>query len=227
MRIRHLFRLWLLLLAGILNGLTAFPGWGGQGSMNLSIADQKLLLQVARDSIQAHLKDRPAPAVTSDSPVLCEARGAFVSLHRQGRLRGCIGYLEAVKPLLQTVREMAAAAAFHDPRFRPLRLEELPDLEIEISVLSPMKLINSTDEIEVGKHGLYMVKGPYRGLLLPQVATEYRWDRLTFLEQTSCKAGMPPDAWKNPRTQIYIFTADIFSDHPKKPGCVRQEPKSP
>jgi len=114
------------------------------------------------------------------------------------------------------VREMAPAAAFQDPRFKPLQADELPGLEIEISVLSPLRLIKSTDEIEVGKHGLYIVRGMNRGLLLPQVATEYHWDRLTFLEQTCQKAGLPPDAWKDPRTQIYVFRADIFGDHPHK-----------
>jgi AmmeMemoRadiSam system protein A len=142
-------------------------------------------------------------------------------------LRGCIGHLEAVQPLLQTVREMAAAAAFHDPRFRPLKKEELADLEIEISVLSPMRLIQSTDEIEVGRHGLYVVQGFCRGLLLPQVATQYNWDRLAFLEQTCCKAGLHPDAWKEPSTKIYIFTADIFADHPPAGEVRSQEPKSP
>ncbi len=183
--------------------------------MNLTSADKELLLKVARDSIAAHLEDRTAPAATGEGPVLCQPRGAFVSLHRRGSLRGCIGYIEAVAPLLQTVREMAAAAAFHDPRFRPLQKEELADLEIEISVLSPLRLIKNIEEIEVGKHGLYMVRRSNRGLLLPQVATECRWDRKTFLEQTCCKAGLPPDAWKDGDTQIYIFTAEIFSDHPK------------
>ncbi len=182
--------------------------------MNLSTADKQLLLHVARDSIEAHLKGKSATPVKSESPVLCEARGAFVSLHRQGQLRGCIGYLEPVKPLLQAVREMAAAAAFHDPRFRPLQASELADLEIEISVLSPMRLIKSTDEIEVGKHGLYMVRGLNRGLLLPQVATQCHWDRLPFLEQTCCKAGLPPDAWKDPNTKIYVFSAEVFAEHP-------------
>ncbi len=182
--------------------------------MNLSTADKQLLLHVARDSIEAHLKGKSATPVKTESPVLCEARGAFVSLHRRGQLRGCIGYLEAVKPLLQTVREMAAAAAFHDPRFRPLQADELTDLEIEISVLSPMRLIASTDEIEVGKHGLYIVRGYNRGLLLPQVATQCHWDRLPFLEQTCCKAGLPPDAWKDPDTKIYVFSAEVFAEHP-------------
>jgi uncharacterized protein len=216
MRILRLLAIWLILGAGALSGLGAPLSWGGQAGMNLSPADQQLLLRIARDSIAAHLQDKAAAPLKTTTPVLQECRGAFVSLHRHGQLRGCIGYLEPIKPLLQTVREMAAAAAFQDPRFRPLQASELADLEIEISVLSPMRLIQSTDEIEVGRHGLYVVKGQNRGLLLPQVATQYRWSRLTFLEQTCCKAGLPPDAWKEPGTKLYIFTADIFADHPSK-----------
>ena len=189
--------------------------------MNLSDADKKLLLKMARDSIEAYLLDKPLPALETVPRSLGEPRGAFVSLHRMGQLRGCIGYLEAVKPLDQTVREMAVAAAFHDPRFRPLAKEELADLEVEISVLSPMRLIHSIEEIQVGTHGLYIVQGPCRGLLLPQVATQYHWDRLTFLEQTCCKAGLPPTAWKDPDTRIYRFTAEIFGDHPPGAGCAR------
>ncbi|OGR30113.1 MAG: AMMECR1 domain-containing protein [Desulfobacca sp. RBG_16_60_12] len=181
--------------------------------MNLSTADKQLLLQAARDSIAAQLKGKAATSVQATSPVLEELRGAFVSLHRRGQLRGCIGYIEAVKPLLQTVTEMAPAAAFQDPRFRPLQADELADLEIEISVLTPMRLIKSTDEIEVGTHGLYIVRGLNRGLLLPQVATQYHWDRPTFLAQTCNKAGLPADAWKDPNTQIFIFRAEIFADH--------------
>lgn len=191
--------------------------------MNLSQADQEILLKVVRASIEAHLQGQAAPPVKDAPPHLREPRGAFVTLHRQGRLRGCIGSLEPIKPLIDTIQEMAVAAAFRDPRFQPLQSSELADLEIEISVLSPMQLITSTDDIEVGKHGLYMVRGFQRGLLLPQVATQYGWDRLTFLEQTCHKAGMPPDAWKNPITQIYIFRAEIFADHPQQPptGCLR------
>jgi AmmeMemoRadiSam system protein A len=214
-------------LAGALGALVVPPGWGGQQAMNLTDADKKLLLTQARASIEAHLRDKSVPPVKETSPVLGERRGAFVSLHRQGRLRGCIGYLDAVKPLLETVREMAAAAAFHDPRFEPLRPEELAGLEIEISVLSPMHLIKSTDEIEVGKHGLYIVQGFCRGLLLPQVATEYKWDRLAFLQQTCCKAGLPADAWTEPATKIYTFTADIFAEPPQRGGGFSQEPKYP
>jgi len=217
MKLLRLYAIWLTLGALALLGPGAPPSWGGQAGMNINTADQQLLLQAARASIQAHLKGKAATPVKTDSAVLSEARGAFVSLHRQGQLRSCIGYLEALKPLLQTVREMAAAAAFHDPRFRPLQADELADLEIEISVLSPMRLIASTDEIEVGKHGLYIVNGYNRGLLLPQVATQYHWDRQSFLEQTCCKAGLPSEAWKDPQTKIYVFSAAVFADQPHKP----------
>jgi AmmeMemoRadiSam system protein A len=214
MNLLRLVAICLTLGAAIIPGLWALPSWGGPADMNLSPADQQLLLQVARDSIASHLQGKAATPAKGTSPVLEELRGAFVSLHRRGQLRGCIGYIEAVKPLLQTVREMAPAAAFQDPRFRPLQADELADLEIEISVLTPLKLIKSTEEIEVGQHGLYIVRGLKRGLLLPQVATQYHWDRQTFLEQTCNKAGLPGDAWKNPGTQIFIFRAEIFADHP-------------
>ncbi len=217
---RRLFIHVLLILGTMaLWGPTAPRAWGAEANMNLSDGDKKLLLQIARGSIEAHLLDKPAPALEAVPRSLCESRGAFVSLHRQGQLRGCIGYLEAIKPLGQTVQEMAAAAAFHDPRFRPLGREELADLEVEISVLSPMRLIKNLDEIQVGTHGLYIVQGSCRGLLLPQVATEYNWDRLTFLAQTCGKAGLPSNAWKDPDTKIYLFTAEIFGDNPRKAGC--------
>lgn len=217
---RRLFIALMLILGTMaLWGPVSSWSWGDEVKMNLSDADKKLLLKIARESIEAHLLDKPVPTLGAVPPALCQARGAFVSLHRQGRLRGCIGYLEAVKPLGQTVREMAAAAAFHDPRFRPLGREELADLEVEISVLSPMQLSHNLDEIQVGTHGLYIVQGRSRGLLLPQVATEYNWDRLTFLQQTCSKAGLAPDAWKEPGTKIYLFTAEIISDHPQKAGC--------
>jgi AmmeMemoRadiSam system protein A len=211
----YLLAICLTLGIGLLTGPGVLSGWGGQAGMNLSTADQQLLLKVARDSIAAHLQGREPVPVKTSAPVLREPRGAFVSLHRHGQLRGCIGYIEAIKPLLQAVQQMAVAAAFQDPRFRPLQADELPDLEIEISVLSPLKLIKSTDEIEVGRDGLYIIRGMYRGLLLPQVATEYHWDRRTFLEQTCRKACLPPDAWQEPGTQIYTFTAQIFAYHPR------------
>ncbi len=184
--------------------------------MDLTAADQELLFRAARNSIQAHLKGEKAPLPPAASPVLSQPRGVFVTLHRHGRLRGCIGYLEAAKPLLDAVQEMAVAAAFNDPRFPPLREEELADLDLEISILSPMRQIKNIEEIEVGRHGLYLEQGFRRGLLLPQVATEYGWDRLTFLKQTCLKAGLPPDAWQDPNTRIFVFSADILHEPKKK-----------
>jgi AmmeMemoRadiSam system protein A len=204
--------MWLLaLLAGL-----ALSAFGGEKSMELSAADQELLFRVARDSIQARLKGETAVLPPATSPILSQPRGVFVTLTRQGRLRGCIGYLEAAKPLLAAVQEMAAAAAFNDPRFPALRQEELADLELEISILTPMQRIKNIEEIQVGRHGLYLEMGPHRGLLLPQVATQYGWDRLTFLKQTCVKAGLPPDAWENPAIRISIFSADIIHESPKK-----------
>ncbi len=212
MKILRLLACLLILTAGALPG-PAPPAWGGAENMNLSAADKEQLLKLARAAIRAHFKGETVPPPANPSPVLCQTRGVFVSLHRQGDLRGCIGYLQPVKPLLAAVEEMAAAAAFHDPRFRPLGEEELADLEVEISVLSPMEPIKKIGDIQVGQHGLLIERGPNRGLLLPQVATEWKWDRQTFLEQTCRKAGLPPDAWKDPETRISTFTAEIFSDH--------------
>jgi len=204
------------MLIPLLIGL-ASPTLGGQKSMDLSTADQELLFRVARESIRAHLKGETAPLPQATSPLLSQPRGVFVTLNRRGRLRGCIGYLEAVKPLLPAVQEMAVAAAFGDPRFPPLREDELADLEIEISVLSTFQRIAKVDEIQVGRHGLYLEQGASRGLLLPQVATEYGWDRLTFLKQTCVKAGLPPNAWEDPTTRIFVFSADILHEPPAKP----------
>jgi len=217
MMILRLLALLLILMAGAFPG-PARPVWGGAENMNLSAADKEQLLQLARAAIRAHFKGEAVAPPANPSPVLCQARGVFVSLHRRGALRGCIGYLAAVKPLMAAVEEMAAAAAFHDPRFNPLREEELADLEVEISVLTPMEPIKKIEDIQVGKHGLYIEQGLNRGLLLPQVATEWKWDRKTFLEQTCCKAGLPPDAWKDQATRISTFTAEIFSDHGPQGG---------
>jgi AmmeMemoRadiSam system protein A len=133
-----------------------------------------------------------------------------VTLHKQGRLRGCIGQIHARQPLVRTVAEMAVAAAFEDPRFPPLRREELRDIDIEISVLTPLRRITDVGEIQVGTHGIYLRRGAYSGLLLPQVATEWGWDRNTFLEHTCEKAHLPKDAWKDKKAEIYIFSADVF-----------------
>jgi AmmeMemoRadiSam system protein A len=178
--------------------------------MKLTDKDKDILLDIVKTSIAARLAGRDFPDFQVKSEILKEKRGAFVTLRKNGHLRGCIGYIEARKPLYQTVEEMAVAAAFHDPRFPQLNPEEFRQLSFEISVLTPLQEIRDIHEIEVGKHGIYITNGLHTGLLLPQVATEHCWDRMTFLEETCNKAGMPPRAWKDKDTKIYIFSADIF-----------------
>jgi AmmeMemoRadiSam system protein A len=141
---------------------------------------------------------------------LLEKCGAFVTLHKSGSLRGCIGYAEPAKPLFRTVRQCALAAALHDPRFEPVVPDELPDLHIEISVLSPLQVI-APEQIEVGRHGLIVSLGPRRGLLLPQVASGWKWDRIRFLEEACVKAGLPRDAW-NRGAKVEAFTAQVFAE---------------
>lgn len=179
--------------------------------MGLTDDEKQALLRIARASIQAELAGKKPPAAKGQG-TLEEKRGAFVSLKRRGRLRGCIGFIEAKKPLVQTVEEMAVAAALQDPRFEPLREEELKEIRLEISVLSPLRKIADVGAIEVGTHGLYVRKGSRAGLLLPQVATEYGWERDTFLKETCRKAGLAPDAWRDPETEIYLFSADVFGE---------------
>ena len=133
-------------------------------------------------------------------------------MHLHNELRGCIGYIEARFPLCETVEEAAAKAALEDPRFLPLTREEFKQVEIEISVLSPLQKVSNAAEVEVGKHGLVIDDGRSRGLLLPQVATEYGWGREQFLSQTCRKAGLSADAWKKKGVTIYSFTSDVFSE---------------
>lgn len=178
--------------------------------LGLSESEKATLRQIAKTVIENKAKKKPLPAWEIKSSLLKENRGAFVSLHKKGQLRGCIGYIEGRGPLHRTIEEMAAAAAFQDPRFSPVTEKELDELDLEISVLTPLKKIGDIDEIEVGKHGIYIKRGWCSGLLLPQVATEYGWDRKTFLEHTCEKAGLPPDAWKDKEAEIYIFSAEIF-----------------
>jgi AmmeMemoRadiSam system protein B/AmmeMemoRadiSam system protein A len=179
-------------------------------SLGLTGEEKKILLQVAQSSIERQLKGEKPSRIEISGEHLKERRGAFVSLHKHGQLRGCIGTIHPNKPLHQVVEEMAAAAAFEDSRFDPLTAHELKDLTLEISVLTPLQRVKDIKEIEVGLHGLYIKKGFYSGLLLPQVATDYRWNRQTFLEETCRKAGLPRDAWKEKGTEIYLFSADIF-----------------
>jgi AmmeMemoRadiSam system protein A len=174
--------------------------------------EKQYLLRLARQVIEALAAGDSFAEDDFTSANLDEYCGAFVTIHQHGELRGCIGYVEGTRPLKQAVREMAAAAAFEDPRFPQVTKEDVPDLDIEISVLSPIKEINSVDEIEVGKHGLIVKNGLHKGLLLPQVATEQDWNRQQFLEFTCIKAGLHSDAWNDPQTKIQTFTAEIFSE---------------
>jgi AmmeMemoRadiSam system protein A len=178
--------------------------------LGLDEQEKETLHHVARTVIESKAKKKPVPEFRIDSSRLKENRGAFVSLHKRGQLRGCIGYIEGRGPLHKTIEEMAEAAAFRDPRFSPVTERELADLDIEISVLAPLRRLMDVNEIEIGVHGIYIKKGWLSGLLLPQVATEYRWDRETFLENTCMKAGLPSHAWKDSDTEIYIFSADVF-----------------
>jgi len=173
--------------------------------------EKQFLLKLARESIKAVLEKRQLqPDVTEYSGILTEKRGAFVTLTIDGRLRGCIGYIQAVKPLYETIAEMAVQAAFHDPRFPSLTKSEFNSIDIEISVLTPMIIEKNPENVVVGRDGLYIVRGYNSGLLLPQVSVENNWDRETFLDQTCIKAGLPPGTWKEAETQIYRFQADIF-----------------
>jgi AmmeMemoRadiSam system protein B/AmmeMemoRadiSam system protein A len=178
--------------------------------LGLSAEDKKTLHHIARTVVENRAKGKPVPEFKVETPILNESRGAFVTINKKGQLRGCIGYIEGRGPVYKTVEKMAEEAAFRDPRFDPVKERELPELEIEISVLTPLKKITDINEIEVGKHGIYIKKGWNSGLLLPQVATDYGWDRLTFLEHTCQKAGLPTNAWKEKNMEIYIFSADIF-----------------
>lgn len=180
--------------------------------MALSLETKRELLRLARRTLESHLAGQRSPAPESLTEDLTASRGAFVTLRRRGQLRGCIGSLVAERPLWQTVREMAIQAATEDPRFSPVSATELPDLEIEISALSPLGKIRDPNEIEVGEHGIVVSKGGCRGVLLPQVAAEEGWDRETFLGMTCLKAGLPVDSWKEPGLEIWIFSADVFGE---------------
>jgi AmmeMemoRadiSam system protein A len=178
--------------------------------LQLTDSDKAALLKTARLSIESHFSSQ-----VQNYPRLSKAAngnyGAFVSLHSGGTLRGCIGYIRSEKPLLQTITEAAKSAAFSDYRFKPVSAAEVKQLEIEISVLSPFKPVKKPDEIIVGRHGIYITSQSKSGILLPQVATEYNWNKREFLSQTCRKAGLPKDAWKQDDCKIEIFTAVVFS----------------
>ena len=171
--------------------------------------ERELLLRLAHLAINTSLEERELelPAIPEH---LQQQRGAFATLHLEGDVRGCVGYVFPVAPLFQTIIETARAAAFQDVRFLPVTREEAAQLQISISVLSPLFAIKA-EEVELGKHGLLVTQGNRRGLLLPQVPAEHGWDIKTFLEQTCRKAGLPSDAWQHGAT-LEAFTAEIFGE---------------
>jgi len=172
------------------------------------------LLALARKSVEYAVREKkPYEPTASASEALNQERGAFVTLRKSGELRGCIGYTSAEKPLSMTVRDTATLAALRDPRFQPVSASELPQIDYEVSVLSPLRRVLDTRQIKVGQHGLLMKNGAYEGLLLPQVPVEEKWDRQRFLEETCAKAGMRPGCWKDENTDIFMFTAVVFGEN--------------
>lgn len=177
-------------------------------------AQQRALVDVARSAVTGAIAGEPSRAPRPEElRELPEASGAFVTLKRDGQLRGCIGTLECRGPLAEEIARVAVSAAREDPRFDALRPEELDDLDVEVSVLGPLEEIDPRDPaaIEIGRHGLVVEHGHKRGLLLPQVATEWGWDREQFLAQTCHKAGLPVDCWHR-GAKVYRFAADVFGD---------------
>lgn len=173
-----------------------------------SADERELLLKLAHEAITAALESREV-ALPPLSPHLLEPRGAFSSIYCRGQLRGCIGQVFAIASLYRVVMETARSAAFDDLRFPPITQADLADLEVSLSILSPLHAI-LPEQIEVGRHGLLVKLGGRRGLLLPQVPVEHGWDRITFLEQTCVKAGLPADAWQ--AAEIEGFTAEVFGE---------------
>jgi len=178
----------------------------------LSDREKTELLRLARRAVELRVKGEGFSFAEAVEPGLRRSGGAFVTLHRHGELRGCIGRILSQDPLFQTVQEMAIAAATQDRRFVPVRVEELAELHFEISALTPPRSVSKLEEIQIGRDGLIVSSGANHGLLLPQVATEYGWDVPTFLSHTCQKAGLPLDFWKYGYPNIEAFSAEVFSE---------------
>lgn len=176
----------------------------------LTAIDQQRLLTLARQALEARVRRESAPPLPGGG-ALDWPCGAFVTIHHRGDLRGCLGRIDVDAPLAETVAHLAAVVSDSDPRFDPVSPHELPDIDLEISVLTPEREAASIDDIEIGRHGLIIEQGHRRGLLLPQVATEQGWDRETFLDQACRKASLPADAWRR-GAKILIFEAQVFGE---------------
>jgi len=196
--------------------LTSEPGASkGKGAeFKLDDKEKRALMAIARNSVQSAVREgKLFQCSPGGLEALARDRGAFVTLKEKGELRGCIGYIAPMKPLCMTVRDVAAEAALHDPRFVPVATRELSELEYEVSVLSPLRRVTDWKQIQVGRDGLLVRKGEYEGVLLPQVATEEHWDRNTFLNQVCIKAGLPSGCWKDDDADVFTFTAVVFGEN--------------
>lgn len=173
----------------------------------------QVLIDIAREAIVHAATQQPYTPTPREEQVLNERAGCFVTIKINKQLRGCIGNFQSRKPLFQEVAEMAVAAAIQDPRFPPLSPEETEQIQLEITVLSPLEKISGPEDIVIGEHGLYLEQGGHRGVLLPQVATDYNWNATTFLSQTCIKAGLDENAWQSPTTELYRFNGWIISEN--------------
>ena len=180
-----------------------------------SDTDRRALLQLARHAIVAHVTGQP-PVVPLLDGALARGGGAFVTLHTGGELRGCIGHIADDEPLGRVISRCAVAACSDDPRFPPVGRAELDALDIELSLLGPLEPIAGPGDIDIGRHGLVVELGWKRGLLLPQVATEWHWDAETFLAHACLKAGLPKDAWRHGAT-LWRFEAEVFGEPSPRP----------
>jgi AmmeMemoRadiSam system protein A len=194
-----------------------FNSSAAEFSESLSNDDKSALLKIARQSLMETIVHGRRRQPDAAAGILAERRGAFVTLHVQGKLRGCVGQVEAHKSLAETVARCAISAAREDDRFNPVQPDEVAQIEIEISVLSPPKAM-MPNEVVIGKHGLIVECSPFRGLLLPQVAAERNWTSEKFLSETCLKAGLPSGAWKSAETRILGFTAEVFSENESAPS---------
>lgn len=204
-------------VVGYVSAVIYKPNPENKETYMLSEVQKKRLLEIARESITSYVKDGKRKHFTEDDPVLKKEMGAFVTLHEAGELRGCIGNMIGQGPLYQTVADMAVEAATGDPRFHSLSPKEIDKIEIEISVLSPLKKVSGQEEVHIPGHGVLVKRGFRSGVYLPQVAAETGWNKEEFLTSLCAhKAGLEPDAWKDPATEIYVFTAEIFGEKGEK-----------
>jgi len=184
-----------------------------ENTERLDQRQKKRLLEIARKTVEAYVSSGEKLEFSEEDELLSKNMGAFVTVHKQGKLRGCIGNIIGRQPLYLTVRDMAIQASSHDLRFIPVRPEELKDIDIELSVLSEPKKVENVDEIEMGRHGVIVKRGNADGVFLPQVATETGWSRQEFLSNLcEHKAGLEPGAWKDKNTELYKFSAQVFGE---------------